>query len=327
MLLKKIKVTPIAEESLGVRSMCTYVETSDVKILLDAGASLAPKRLGYPPHPREYQALIESRKRIGKTAEKAEIITISHYHFDHHTPSFTDWFTNWSSAETAKKIYEDKIVLAKSYRSMVNASQRRRGWMFKKTGGSYAKKLETADSTSFTFGDTKLQFSDPVFHGTENSDLGWVLMTTIEHEDEKILFTSDIQGPIEVSTLNKILAQQPQLVIVGGPPTYLTGVRINQEEIKQGMQNLKWLVENIPLTIIEHHPFRDENWKKLFQPIFDSATEAGNKILTAAEFAGEKNNFLELRRKELYEIEPPSLEFEKWIKLPVLKRKLTPPPI
>ncbi len=93
------------------------------------------------------------------------------------------------------------------------------------------------------------------------------------------------------------------------------------------MQNLKWLVENIPLTIIEHHPFRDENWKKLFQPIFDSATEAGNKILTAAEFAGEKNNFLEFRRKELYEIEPPSLEFEKWIKLPVLKRKLTPPPI
>ncbi len=72
------------------------------------------------------------------------------------------------------------------------------------------------------FGDTKLQFSDPVFHGTENSDLGWVLMTTIEHEDEKVLFTSDIQGPIQVSTLNKILAQQPQLVIVGGPPTYLS---------------------------------------------------------------------------------------------------------
>ena len=327
MLLKKIKVTPIAEESLGVRSMCTYVETSDTKILLDAGVSLAPKRVGYPPHPIEYQALAESRKRITKKAEKAEIITISHYHFDHHTPTYSDWFTNWSSAESAKNIYENKIVLVKSYRSMVNPSQRRRGWMFKKTGGSYAKKLETADSTSFTFGDTKLHFSDPVFHGAENSDLGWVLMTTIEHKDEKILFTSDIQGPIQVSTLNKILAQHPQLVIVGGPPTYLTGIRINHEQIEQGMQNLKWLVENIPLTILEHHPFRDENWKNSFQTIFDSATEAGNKVFTAAEFTGNKNNFLEVSRKELFETEPPSNEFEKWLKLPIQKRKLTKPPV
>ena len=326
-LLKKIKVTPIAEESLGVRSMCTYVETSDVKILLDAGSSLAPKRLGYPPHPFEYQALAESRKRISETAEKAEIIIISHYHFDHHTPSFTDWFTNWSSAEAAKKICENKIVLAKNYRSMVNASQRRRGWMFKKTAGSYTKKLETADSTSFTFGDTKLHFSDPVFHGSENSDLGWVLMTSIEYEDEKVLFSSDIQGPIQVSTLNKILVQQPQVVIVGGPPTYLAGLRVNEEEIEMGMQNLKWLVENIPLTILEHHPFRDENWENLFQPLFDSARDAGNKILTAAEYSGQKNNFLEVRRKELFETEPPNSEFKKWIKLSIQKRKLTKPPL
>lgn len=326
-MLKKIKVRPLAEESLGVRSMCTYVETSDIKILLDAGASLAPKRLGYPPHPREYNALVESRKRISRKAEKAEIVTISHYHFDHHTPSYTDWFTNWSSVEAAKKIYEDKIVLAKSYRSMITVSQRRRGWMFKKTGGSYAKKLEIADGTSFTFGQTKLHFSDPVLHGTENSDLGWVLMTTIELEDEKVLFTSDIQGPIEVSTLDKILTQQPQLVIVGGPPTYLAGLRINEEDIEQGILNLKWLVENIPLTILEHHPFRDKSWKTRFQTIFDSASDAGNKILTAAEFDGKKNNFLEVRRKELFETEPPSNEFEKWIKLPLQKRKLTEPPV
>ena len=105
---KKIKVIPLAEESFGVRSMCTYMETSDTKILLDAGASLAPKRLGYPPHPKEYQALAECRQKINKTAEKADVITISHYHFDHHTPSYTDWFTNWSTAETAKKIYNTK---------------------------------------------------------------------------------------------------------------------------------------------------------------------------------------------------------------------------
>jgi hypothetical protein len=307
--------------------MCTYVETSDTKILLDAGASLAPKRLGYPPHPREYRALAECRKRIRKTAEKADVITISHYHFDHHTPSYTDWFTNWSSPETAKRIYEEKVVLAKSYRSMVNASQRRRGWMFKKTGGSDAKRLEVADGRTFQFGETKLKFSDPVFHGAENSDLGWVLMVSIEVVDEKVVFTSDVQGPMYTPTLNKILAENPQLVIVGGPPTYLAGFRVKDEHIETGMRNLKRLVESVPTTILEHHTFRDEKWRSLSQPIFDAATKVGHEVLTAAEFLGTKNNFLEFRRRQLFEIEPPSSDFEKWLRLPLQKRKLKKPPI
>jgi len=324
---KQIKVTPLAEESLGVRSMCTYIETTDTKILLDAGASLAPKRLGYPPHPREYQALAECRKKIAKIAEKAEITTISHYHFDHHTPSYIDWFTNWCSAKIAKKIYKGKLVLAKSYRSMVNASQRRRGWMFRKTGGKYAKRIETADGKSFQFGQTKLKFSEPVFHGPENSELGWLVMLTIECADEKIMFASDVQGPIHNPTLNLILTEKPQLVMIGGPPTYLSGFRVKDEHIKTGMQNLQVLVENVPITILTHHILRDENWITISQPIFDAAKQAGNKVLIAAEFLGTKNNLLEFRRRQLYETEPPSSDFVKWLKLPLQKRKLQKPPI
>jgi len=324
---KQIKVTPLAEESLGVRSMCTYIETTDTKILLDAGASLAPKRWGYPPHPREYQALAECRKKITRTAEKANITTISHYHFDHHTPSYTDWFTNWSSPETAKKIYKGKLVLAKSYRSMVNASQRRRGWMFKKTGGKHAKRIESADGKTFQFGETKLKFSDPVFHGPENTQLGWLLMVTIESADEKVMFASDVQGPIHTPTLNQILAEKPQLVMIGGPPTYLAGFRVKDEHIETGMQNLKTLVENVPTTILEHHTLRDENWRSQTQPIFDTATQVGHKVLTAAEYSGTTNNLLEFRRRQLFETEPPSSDFIKWLKLPLQKRKLQKPPI
>jgi predicted metallo-beta-lactamase superfamily hydrolase len=324
---KQIKVTPLAEESLGVRSMCTYIETSDAKVLLDAGASLAPKRWGYPPHPREYRALAECREKIAKTAEKADITTISHYHFDHHTPSYTDWFTNWSSPEAAKKVYQGKLVLAKSYRSMVNASQRRRGWMFKKTGGKHAKKVESADGKTFRFGETTLKFSDPVFHGSENSELGWLLMVTIECADEKVMFTSDVQGPIHTPTLNQILAEEPQLVMIGGPPTYLAGFRVKEEHIEAGMQNLKTLVENVPTTILEHHILRDENWRGQTQPIFDAATQAGHQMLTAAEYSGKENNLLEFRRRQLFETEPPSSDFMKWLKLPLQKRKQQKPPI
>jgi len=325
-MLQKIKVVPLAAESFGVRSMCSYIETPDVKMLLDAGVSLGPSRYGFPPHPKEYKVLAECRKRIADAAEKAEVVTISHYHFDHHTPSYTDWCYNWSSEAVARQIYEGKIVLAKSCRSKVNFSQRRRGWMFSKTGGSYAKELIYADGKVFEFGETKLRFSEPVFHGPENSQLGWLLMVTIEHEDEKLLYTSDVQGPMANSTLQLILAQNPQMVIIGGPPTYLGGL-VKQENLQKGIRNLESLAKDVPLIVLDHHLLRDEKWRKLSQPIFDSASKTGHKVITAIEFLKKQDNLLECQRKKLFEIEPPSSEFNKWMKLPPLKRKLIKPPI
>ncbi|MCW3993553.1 MAG: hypothetical protein NWE85_03180 [Candidatus Bathyarchaeota archaeon] len=127
-MLKRISLVPLAAESLGVRSMCTYVETPDVKILLDAGVSLGPSRFGLAPHPEEFKAIEFCRRKIEEAAEKAEIVTLSHYHFDHHTPSYEDWLCNWTEAtETARQIYEEKIVLIKNPREKINFSQRRRG--------------------------------------------------------------------------------------------------------------------------------------------------------------------------------------------------------
>ncbi|MFA7079540.1 MAG: hypothetical protein WC203_01415, partial [Candidatus Bathyarchaeia archaeon] len=89
--LKQIRVTPLASESFGVRSMCTLVETPNVSLLLDAGISLCPYRFNLPPHPIEFQTINRLRRDIADAAEKADVVTISHYHFDHHTPSYADW--------------------------------------------------------------------------------------------------------------------------------------------------------------------------------------------------------------------------------------------
>ena len=326
-MLKKIKVIPLAAESFGVRSMCTYVETTDLKVLLDAGASLAPNRHGFPPHPKEYEALQKCREKISKAAEQAEVVTLSHYHFDHHTPSYEDWCYNWSSPEVARQVYEGKLVLVKNYRSMINFSQRRRGWLFKKTAGKYAKSLKTADGKTFEFGNTKLKFSNPVFHGSENSALGWVLMTTIECEDEKFLFASDVQGPMNDFALKIILVEKPQLIIIGGPPIYLAGFRVKDEHIELGMKNLEISAKNIPTTILEHHILREERWREFSKPVFDAASKTGHSMVTAAEFLKNKNNLLEFRRKQLFEMEPPSSKFNEWMKLPRPKRKLIKPPI
>jgi len=227
----------------------------------------------------------------------------------------------------ARQIYLGKLVLVKDYRAMINFSQRRRGWMFKKTGGKHAERLEIADGRTFEFGETMVKYSEPVFHGAENTPLGWVLMITVQCGDERVLFAPDVQGPMYDHTLKLILGERPQLIIVGGPPLYLGGFRVSEDHIQRGMQNLETIVKNVPLTILEHHILRDERWRELSQPIFDAASKVGHMVVTAAEFTEKKNNLLEFRRKPLFETEPPSHEFKKWMKLPLSERKLIRPPI
>src|SRR5260370_12175883 len=149
-VLAGINVTPLAFESLGVRSMCTLVQTKDVTVLLDAGVALGP-RFRLMPHPREFQARDEARKRIEEAADKAKVVTISHYHHDHHTPNYLDPVWLGSTPELSEKTYTGKIVLAKDFRSKINTAQRRRGWMFKQAAEKMGKKKKTADNRTFEF--------------------------------------------------------------------------------------------------------------------------------------------------------------------------------
>jgi len=326
-MLNKISVLPLAAESLGTRSMCTFVETKDVKVVLDAGVSLAPFRFRLSPHPREYEAIKESRRQIEEKASEADVVTISHYHFDHHTPSFTDWISNWSSPETAQKIYQNKLILIKNYKKSVNFSQRRRGWMFAKTGGKHAKKLEVADGKTFTFGDTMLKFSEPVFHGSEDTSLGWVLTTTIACEDERMVFAPDVQGPMYDSTMRMIIEEQPQLLIIGGPPLYLAGFRVAETQINDALEHLKQLVAVVPFTILEHHLLRAENWREQSKVVFETAQKTEYTVVSAAEFLGKEDNLLEARRKQLFDAEPPGKGFMRWSKISMPARKLVRPPV
>jgi len=328
-MLNKIKVTPLAAESFGVRSMCTFVETPDVKVLLDAGISLCPNRFGLLPHPIEFKTIANLRTRIAEAAEKAEVVTISHYHFDHHTPSFEDWVVNWTEAnETARQIYQEKTVLMKNPKEKINASQRQRAWLFQKTGGKHAKKLEAADGKTFTFGEnTRLNFSEPVFHGPENSMLGWTIMTLIEYDGERFMFAPDVQGPMATRTLELIKAAKPHAIMIGGPPFYLSSLKVDEAQLQMGLRNLADIAANVPLTILEHHALRDEHWQQKTKQVYDTASNTGHTVMTAAEFTGQQNVFLEFKRKKLYADYPPSKEFKKWMREGSTAKSTPKPPM
>jgi predicted metallo-beta-lactamase superfamily hydrolase len=326
-LLNKIKVTPLASESFGVRSMCTLVETPDVTVLLDGGISLCPYRFGLPPHPIEFQTIARLRQVIAVAADKATVTTISHYHYDHHTPSFEDWVVNWTTAgETARQIYHGKVVLAKNPKENINASQRERAWMFQKSGAKYAKSFEAADGKTYTYGETKLCFSPAVAHGSDDHSLGWVIMATVECCGERFMFAPDVQGPMSIHTAELILATKPSVLMMGGPPLYLEGGRVSEHQIKQALLNLKRIAEAVPLIILEHHALRHEAWRAKLSDVLVKAEGRGHRIITAAEYAGKENLFLEANRKRLFDEHPVSEEFKQWMKT-LTGKSIAKPPI
>jgi predicted metallo-beta-lactamase superfamily hydrolase len=306
--------------------MCTLVETPDVTVLLDGGVSLCPYRFGLPPHPIEFQTIMGLRKVIAEAADKAPVTTISHYHYDHHTPSFEDWVVNWTEKEeTARQIYHDKTVLAKNPKENINASQRERAWMFQKSGAKHAKSFEAADGKTYTYGETKLTFSPAVAHGSDDHSLGWVTMATIEMADERFMFAPDVQGPMSIRTAELILAAKPSVLMMGGPPLYLEGGRVSEYQIRQALLNLTRIAEAVPLIILEHHALRDEAWRSKLSDVLAKAEAHGHRIVTAAEYAGKENLFLESKRKQLFEEQPVSEEFKQWMKTLTGKAIAKPP--
>ena len=114
-----MKITPLAFDSMGTRSMATLVETKDIKLIVDPGVALAPERFGLPPHPIEIMRKEEHWKAIVNAAKDADILIVTHYHFDHHMPD---------SAE----IFKGKIAMLKDPIEHINKSQTARSAKFLK---------------------------------------------------------------------------------------------------------------------------------------------------------------------------------------------------
>jgi predicted metallo-beta-lactamase superfamily hydrolase len=115
--------------------------------------------------------------------------------------------------------------------------------------------------------------------------------------------------------------------MIGGPPSYLAGFKVDEKQIQVGLRNLQSVVEHVPATILEHHILRDENWKEKVTDVFYRAYASEHTVLTAAEFSGNQNRFLEAARKRLFAESPPSKEFEKWMKIADESKKRVRPPI
>lgn len=107
---------PVWFDSLGAKSSCVFVKTPDISILIDPG--IAIMQPSFPATEEEkIEWLIEGEKAIKKASEKADIVIITHYHYDHYFPSDVD-------------VYEGKTLLVKNPNEYINDSQRERAEYF-----------------------------------------------------------------------------------------------------------------------------------------------------------------------------------------------------
>ncbi|AEC52441.1 hypothetical protein PNA2_1526 [Pyrococcus sp. NA2] len=288
-----MKIVPLASESLGVRSLALFLKIGKVGILVDPGVALGPKRYSLPPAEAEMKALLMSREKIQEYSKKAQIITISHYHYDHHTPFFEGLYES-SSEEKAREIYTGKLLLIKHPTQDINASQKKRANEFLKYAKDIAKDIKFADSQSFDFGDFRIEFSPPIPHGREGSRLGYVLMVLVDDGKKSVLHASDSQL-INDKAIDWIIKKNPDVLIAGGPPTYLSH-RVGNVR-KLGVENINKIIrETNAELVIDHHIVRDKGYEKFFE-------ELDKRPSTFAEFLGKDSAPLEAYRKELHKIQ------------------------
>ena len=200
------------------------------------------------------------------------------------------------------EIYENKVVFVKHPEENINKSQKERAAYFLSKIENIAKSIQHADGKEFLFGNTKIKFSQAVFHGT-NAKLGYVTEVLID-DGYKLIHTSDVEGPSIANQVEFILENKPNLVILDGPLSYMLGYRYSYKSLQLAVENMIKIVNmgSIETLIVDHHFLRDLKWKQRIASVFGAANRKGVKVLTAAEYAGKPLEMLEAHRKELYSI-------------------------
>jgi len=343
--LKHIEFELIWFDSLGAKSACTLVKTPDTSILIDPGA--AEMQPGFPaPKKLKRRWLEEARAAIKSASKKAEIIVITHYHYDH----FTDF---------DEEIYRGKLILAKNPNEYINDSQRSRAESFydnltkafagknlekllkpprgrrsypdpleelpiarSRDYGDYTKRKQEllrkgrewflkraekwnrlmripelnlpkcrvrfADSRTFKIGDTTIKFSKPEFHGIEYARVGWVISVEVIHEGEKLIHTSDLEGPVIEDQAEWMIREDPNVLIVDGPSTYLIPYMLNMINLRRAVENMCRIVRSVDaeLIIYDHHLPREPRYRERVREVYETAEREAKKVMTAAEFLG-----------------------------------------
>jgi predicted metallo-beta-lactamase superfamily hydrolase len=275
-------VTPLAAESLGVRSVATYVECGQTRVLIDPGAMLAPSRFNLQPVDEEWEALRRANDRITAYAARASVVFVSHYHEDHfrYDPA----------------LYAGRRLWAKDPKRHITGRQAQRAatlWAALvgrcEPDAAEGRRLETVDAV--------LQASPPLSHGPDGGGLGYVVALTVEdrREGTRFVHASDVQGPLSPVAAAYLTRLRPTLLYLSGPPAYLEAT-VGSDLVERGIEHLLRIIDRTECRVIfDHYALRDAAYRERFHRLWETG-----RVVTAAGFLGQSDAPLEASRRDLW---------------------------
>ncbi len=335
-----LRIDLVQFDSYGAKSSCIKVITRDVKIIIDPGVAIM-----HPSFPAslddKIQWLEEGRHRIYNSLDDADIIIITHYHYDHYFPDdpniyggrlaiFTknpNIYINDSQRHRAIEFltmlsesfgvelgkvnqpelynvydlvdelrsttidfgeYNDrrKELLAKGKAWFLKRMSKWLKWDYMDEMYAHGINLIYPENSVYRFGDTVIRFTPPLFHGIEYSRVGWVYAVNIEYDDEKVFYSSDINGPIIEDYADMIIDEDPDYIILDGPMTYMFGYTLNRINLNRVLTNVIRIIEEVDfeLLIWDHHLPREKKFRERTLSVWNRALELDKNMYTAREY-------------------------------------------
>ncbi len=197
-------VNYVAFDSFGIKSMCIRVETKDCSITIDPGIASEVGSFPLPPYVK-IKLYMKYKWRIKKSTENSDVVIVTHYHYDHYI------------CERDESLYKNKLLLLKDPENFINKSQGKRSARFLETIKGLPRRTRVADGKEFKIGETRISFSKPLWHGVRGTNLGYVIMVEVAEGGEKLLYSSDVDGPVLKEVTDEIIKREPDALILDAP--------------------------------------------------------------------------------------------------------------
>ncbi len=270
------------------------MKTGQRRILIDPGFALGYMRHKRLPHPRQVILGEKTRRMVVNLWGKATDIVFSHFHGDHvplvDANPYQLHISELAGLNSEVRVWRKTLCHLSPHEAVREAA------------------LNDALGLDFLSGEDvvhgPLRFSQAVPHGDPDLTDETVMMTLVEG-DQRFLHAPDIQL-LHDQTVSRILDWQPDIVLAGGPPLYLS--KLTEAQIARAWQNALRLARGVELFILDHHLLRSSEGVTWLEKL---STAAGRPVLCAADYMGKDRMLMEAERESLYQRFPVAADWHE----------------
>ncbi len=141
------------------------------------------------------------------------------------------------------------------------------------------------DGFCFTVRSTTVCLMGPFFHGVEYDRTGWVTPVLVEARGVRVLYTSDLMGPIIDDYAYWVAGLKPDILVADGPPTYLYPYMLNRVNLRRAVEAMRIILlesSGLKLVVYDHHVMRDPRWRARVAPVLEEAERVGVPVVPAS---------------------------------------------